>query len=138
MSIADDRPEIGAATPDEQETTGQFPCRPADFANLMLAGPGLRSRERARDQQADQAGIELKRQVLAQLSALDPEPEMFDLALNEIINQLGPPYGPVRGICLSVRNDWESACTSPQFLAWLLQEALSEDRGKRRGKKRAD
>lgn len=138
MSIADGTPEISTPDADEQETASTSPCRPADFARLMLAGPGLRSRQRARDQQADQAGIELKRQVLTELSALDPEPENFDLALDQIINQLGPPYGPVRGICLSVRNDWQATCTSPQFLAWLLQEAVSEDSGRRRGKQRAD
>jgi hypothetical protein len=68
---------------------------------------------------------------------LDPEPEDFDKALDQIIQELGPPYGPTRGICLAVRSDWEAACSSPQFVAWLLQEALREGAGQRRGKKRA-
>lgn len=138
MSLADSKLDTEMTEMDDQESAHHAPCRPSDFARLMLAGPGLRSRERARDQQADQAGIALKRQVLTELSALDPEPESFDIALDQIITQLGPPYGPVRGICLSVRNDWQAACSSPQFLAWLLQEAISEDRGPRRGKRRAD
>jgi hypothetical protein len=115
-----------------------LPCRPRDFANLMLAGPGLRTRQRARDQQADQAGLELKRRVLVQLAALDPDPQSVDVALEQIIMELGPPYGPTRSICLSVRSDWETACSAPQFVAWLLQEAVNAEERPRRGKQRAD
>ncbi len=126
-----------SAQGDEMVADG-YPCRPRDLANLLLAGPGLRSRQRARDQQADQAGIELKRQVLLRLAAVDPDPEDIETALDRIIREMGPPYGPTRGICLTVRNDWEVASSSPQFVAWLLQEALREGEGRRRGKKRAD
>ena len=121
-----------------ERTDAQLPCRPGDLANLLLAGPGLRSRQRARDQQADKAGIELKRQVLVRLAALDPEPEEFEATLEQIISEMGPPYGPTRGICLSIRGDWEAACSSPQFVAWLLQEAVRDNGDSRRGKKRAD
>ncbi len=114
------------------------PCRPRDLAQLMLAGPGLRTRQRARDQQADKAGIELKRQVLVRLAALDPEPADIIGALEQIISDIGPPYGPTRGVCLSIRSDWEAACTSPQFVTWLLQEAVRDGGGPRRGKQRAD
>lgn len=115
-----------------------YPCRPRDLANLLLAGPGLRSRQRARDQQADQAGIELKRQVLLRLSAIDPDPEDIETALDHIIRDMGPPYGPTRGICLNVRNDWETACSSPDFFAWLLNEALRDNQGEKKRKHRAD
>lgn len=127
-----------AGAQDNEPPSSPFPCRPRDLATLLLTGPGLRMRQRARDQQADQAGLDLKRTVLLQLVALDPDPEDFDKALDQIIKDGGPPYGPTRGICLSVRNDWEAACSSPQFVAWLLQEAIHEGTGQRRGKKRAD
>ncbi|HEY0736802.1 MAG TPA: hypothetical protein VGD69_17920 [Herpetosiphonaceae bacterium] len=115
----------------------EAPLRPADLAHLLLAGGDLLPRQRARDQQADLAGMELKRRVLHLLIALDPEPEELDAALDRIIAEIGPPFGPTRGICLNVRYDWEAACTSPQFIAWLIDEAVREGEGQRRGKKRA-
>lgn len=115
----------------------EAPLRPADLAHLLLAGGDLLPRQRARDQQADLAGMELKRRVLHLLIALDPEPEDLDAALDRIIAEIGPPFGPTRGICLNVRYDWEAACSSPQFIAWLIDEAVREGEGQRRGKKRA-
>lgn len=125
-----------SASPQPDEAA-QAPLRPADLAHLLLAGGDLLPRQRARDQQADLAGMELKRRVLHQLIALDPEPEDLDAALDQIIAEIGPPFGPTRGICLNVRYDWEAACSSPQFIAWLIDEAVREGQGQRRGKKRA-
>ncbi|MBV9786557.1 MAG: hypothetical protein JOZ51_00150 [Chloroflexi bacterium] len=125
-----------SASPQPDESA-QAPLRPADLAHLLLAGGDLLPRQRARDQQADLAGMELKRRVLHQLIALDPEPENLDAALDQIIAEIGPPFGPTRGICLNVRYDWEAACSSPQFIAWLIDEAVREGQGQRRGKKRA-
>ena len=113
------------------------PLRPKDLANLMLAGGELLPRQRARDQQADLAGMELKREVLVRLSALDPEPEEIDAALTQIIEAMGEPSGPTRGICLSIRYDWDAACQSPEFVAWLIHEALRESSGAPRKGKRA-
>jgi hypothetical protein len=123
------------AAPEQPASDAQL--RPADLAYFLLAGGDLLPRQRARDQQADLTGLELKRRVLHHLIALDPEPEAFDAALNQIIIELGPPYGPTRGICLNVRYDWEAAGASPQFVAWLIAEAVREGEGQRRGKKRA-
>lgn len=112
--------------------------RPADLAHLLLASGDMLPRQRARDQQADLAGMQLKRDVLERLVALDPEPADLDAALNQIIVDLGPPHGPTRGICLTIRYDWEAACASDEFVAWLLNEAIREGMGQRReGKKRA-
>ena len=113
------------------------PLRPKDLADLMLAGGELLPRQRARDQQADLAGMELKREALSRLSALDPEPEEIDAALQRIIDAMGEPSGPVRGICLSVRYDWDAACQSPEFVAWLIEEALRESSGTPRKGRRA-
>lgn len=132
MSGASDQPNERAAV-DRSEA----PLRPGDLAHLLLAGGDLLPRQRARDQQADLAGMELKRQALHRLIALDPEPDALDDALDRIIAELGPPYGPTRGICLNIRYDWEAACSSPQFVAWLLNEAVREGEGRPRGRKRA-
>lgn len=113
------------------------PLRPKDLANLLLAGGDLLPRQRARDQQADLAGMALKREVLHRLSALDPEPEAIDVALAQIIVDIGEPSGPTRGVCLNVRYDWEAACASPEFVVWLLDEALRESSGEPRKGKRA-
>lgn len=113
--------------------------RPADLAHLMLAGGELLPRQRARDQQSDLAGMEIKRAVLHRLVALDPEPDDLDAALDHIIADIGPPYGPTRGICLNVRYDWEAALAAPEFVAYLLNEAVREGVGeqRRKGKGRA-
>lgn len=121
----------------QPDDPAQAPLRPADLAHLLLAGGDLLPRQRARDQQADLAGMELKRRVLHLLIAIDPEPDDLDAALDRMIAEVGPPFGPTRGICLSVRYDWEAACSSPQFIAWLIDEAVREGEGQRRGKKRA-
>ena len=113
------------------------PLRPKDLADLMLAGGELLPRQRARDQQADLAGIALKRAILTRLSALDPEPEELDAALARIVETMDGPSGPVRGICLNIRYDWESACQSPEFVAWLLNQAVEQSSGVRRKGKRA-
>lgn len=110
--------------------------RPSNLAHLLLAGGDLLPRQRARDQQADLVGMELKRDVLQRLAALDPEPNALDAALQHIIEDVGPPYGPTRGICLNIRYDWDAAVTSPDFVAWLLDEAVREGQGERRRKGR--
>jgi hypothetical protein len=109
------------------------PLRPRDLALLLLASSDLRPRQRARDQQADLAGMELKRRVLDRVAALDPEPDEFDLALLRIIDDFGPPLGPTRAIATTVRDEWRMACASPEWVAHLIAEAAteSEEGGKR-------
>jgi hypothetical protein len=98
--------------------------RPADVATLLLASGELLPRRRARDQQADVAGLELKRRVLDLLVALDPEPGELELALGRIVELIGPPFGPTRAICASVRDDWEAAAMAPELVDWLVAQAL--------------
>jgi hypothetical protein len=112
------------------------PLRPAQFAMLLLASGDLRPRQRARDQQADLAGLELKRLVLDRLAGLDPEPEQLEAALVRIVEQLGPASGPARAIAQIVREEWQAACATPDLVTHLLGEALrqsgaAEDRGRR-------
>ncbi|NTU78305.1 MAG: hypothetical protein HGA45_02695 [Chloroflexales bacterium] len=116
------------------------PIRPADLALFLLASGETLPRKRARDQQADIAGLELKRRVLDLLVAYDPEPDTLELCLARIVEELGPPTGPTRGICSSIRDEWEMAAATPGFIDWLLDQALFESQrsgekgGKRRGK----
>jgi hypothetical protein len=109
--------------------------RPRDLALLLLASGELLPRQRARDQQADRAGLALKRQMLGRLTALDPEAEELEAALLRIIEEIGPPTGPTRAIALSFREEWQAASASPDLVSHLLAQAMHpEPRGKRNGR----
>ena len=113
--------------------------RPRDLALLMLASGDLMPRQRARDQQADLAGLELKRRVLDRLATLDPDPIGMEAALVQIVEEIGPPQGPTRAIAAGIRDDWWSACAAPEWVAQLLADAtnrsLPESEGRRRGRR---
>jgi hypothetical protein len=113
--------------------------RPKDMALLLLASGDLLPRQRARDQQADISGSALKARILNELVSLDPEPAQMEAALEQIITLLGEPSGPTRAIAVSVLEEWQAACASPQFVEWLLaqavQEGLTPTEGRRRGRK---
>jgi hypothetical protein len=112
------------------------PLRPRDFAVLLLSSGDVTPRQRARDQQADRAGLALKRRVLNALVAIDPEPEDLEAALLAIVEELGPPGGPTRAIALALVEEWRAASATPEWLAHLLGEAVrgSEAEGRRRGR----
>ncbi len=104
----------------------QSDMRPSDLALFLLASGENQPRKRARDQQADIAGLELKRHVLDLLIAADPEPAELDSALMRIIAELGAPTGPTRAICVTIREEWEAAALAPGFTEWLIDQALRE------------
>ncbi|HYT94657.1 MAG TPA: hypothetical protein VEL76_38430 [Gemmataceae bacterium] len=104
---------------------GEEPLRPRDLALLLLASGDLRPRQRARDQQADTAGLDLKRRVLDCLAALDPEPAELEAALVRIIEEMGPPLGPTRAIATLVRDEWQTACLAPEWILHLLHEGTA-------------
>ena len=112
--------------------------RPSELALFLLASGENQPRKRARDQQADIAGLELKRYVLNLLIAADPEPTELDAALMHIITELGAPTGPTRAICVTIREEWEAAALAPGFTEWLIDQALreSENPAGRTGKRR--
>src|SRR5262245_21805702 len=99
--------------------------RPRDLAVLLLASRELRARQRARDQRADTAGLDLKRRVLERLVARDPDPAEIEAALLHIIQELGPPSGPTRAIAAMVREEWLAACVSPEWVGKLVEEAVA-------------
>jgi hypothetical protein len=112
------------------------PLRPRDLAVLLLASGDLLPRQRARDQQADLAGMLLKRRVLDRLAALDPEPAELEAALMHIVEEIGPPAGPTRASALSIREEWQAAAASPEWVAQLLGDALRESaEGTRHGRR---
>jgi hypothetical protein len=112
------------------------PLRPRDLAVLLLSSPDAMPRQRARDQQADRAGLELRRRVLSALIALDPEAAELEAALLAIVEEMGAPSGPPRAIALSVYEEWQAAVANPGALLHFLGEAIrdSEGEGNRRGR----
>jgi len=114
------------------------PLRPRDLAMLLLASGDLLPRQRARDQQADIAGLELKRRVLDRLAALDPEPSAMKAVLFRIVEEIGNPYGPSRAIASVVEDEWQAACSAPERVAQLLADAAAqsnEEKRSRRGRR---
>ncbi len=112
--------------------------RPRDLALLLLASGDLLPRQRARDQQADRAGNDLKRRILEHLAALDPEPADLDATLFRLVEEIGPPPGPTRAVAAVVRDEWLAACSSPEWVAQLLGEAAAAgEREERRGRRLA-
>jgi hypothetical protein len=109
--------------------------RPRDFALLLLAAGGAPPRQRARDQQADHAGLELQRRLLNAVAALDPEPEEMEAALLAAVEDLGPPTGPTRSVALLLLEEWHTASATPNWTEFLLAEAMrgTETEGKPRG-----
>jgi hypothetical protein len=109
--------------------------RPKDFALFLLGSTEAAPRQRARDQQADAAGLELKRKVLVELVARDPEPDEVEAALVDIVDALGPPTGPTRAVALGVLDEWRFAASSPGWVPHLLGEAVSPPREKKRNRR---
>jgi hypothetical protein len=103
--------------------------RPRDFALLLLASGDVAPRQRARDQQADRAGLELKRRVLSALVELGPEPEGLEAALLAVVEELGPPTGPTRAIARALVEEWQLASATPGWVAHLLGEAVKGPAG---------
>lgn len=109
--------------------------RPRDLALLLLAAGARPPRLRARDQQPDLAGLALRRRLLDRLAALDPEPDDLDATLQQLVDELGPPTGPLRALALSFREEWQAACTQPEFLDHLLNEAAAQSEEEQRGRR---
>jgi hypothetical protein len=131
-------PENPSDTSGLRPDARQPALRPRDLAVLLLASGDLTPRKRARDQQADQFGLLLKRRVLDRLAALDPEPDELERTLGQIIEEMGAPTGPTRAIALTIRDDWQAAAAAPEWVAHLLNEAVRESaEGPRRGRQPA-
>ena len=121
---------------DPERPANAEPPRPRDLALLLLASGDLLPRQRARDQQADRAGLALKKRVLEELAALDPEPEELEAVLMQVVETIGPPTGPTRALAVSFREEWRAACAAPEWTAHLLGEALrAGEEGGERGRR---
>jgi hypothetical protein len=109
------------------------PLRPRDFALLLLGSGEVLPRQRARDQQADRAGLDLKRRILNELVGRDPEPEELEALLMDVVEQIGPPTGPTRAVAALILGEWRTAVAVPGWVEHLLGEALHKPSRARSG-----
>ena len=108
---------------------------PRQLAVLLLASGESLPRQRARDQQADVTGSELKQRVLQRLIELDPEAEELLGTLEKIIIELGEPTGPTRAIARMISEDFAALCNNPQLAEWLVTSAVQEQTAESSGDK---
>jgi hypothetical protein len=97
--------------------------RPRDLALLVLSSGELSGRQRLRSQTPDQVGLALKRQLLERLASLDPEPGELEATLARLIDDLGPPSGPIRALALSFRDEWQALPANSEWVRHLRAEA---------------
>ena len=98
--------------------------RPAEFCALereLVAGMAMRKKRNVKMELAQR----LKVALLEHIEALDPEPQAFTAALGEAILAVsdGVSTGPAQAVASDLQMDWEMACTSPGFVAWLRTAA---------------
>ena len=105
--------------------------RPKDIALFLLGSGETGPRQRARDQQADAAGLDLKRRVLTEVVARDPDPDGLEAALLEIVDAFGPPTGPTRAVARSVLEEWRFAASAAGWVPHLLGEAVNPPQRKK-------
>lgn len=104
--------------------------RPRDLALLLLSSGELLPRQRLRSQSPDAAGLQMKRRLLERLAELDPEANDLEATLTRLIDELGPPAGPVRALAIGFRDDWRGLASNPEWLKQLRAEAAQQcDRG---------
>jgi hypothetical protein len=111
----------------EPDQTPMNRVRPGDFARILLAASGSPPRPRARDQQADIAGVALRQRVLNRLIVLDPDSEALEAALLAVIMEFGEPAGPTRGVCTAIHQEWEMARIQPEYWTFLVGQALQPE-----------
>ena len=100
--------------------------RPRDLALLLLASEELRPRKRLRSQYPDNLGMELKRSLLQRVADLDPEADELESILARLIDEMGPPPGPIRAQAVGFRDDWRGLKANPDWLEQLREEAARE------------
>lgn len=103
--------------------------RPAEICAFLLQAMGAsegRRQRRKRDTTPDALGMEIKRGLLAEIVAADPDVEEFDAWLFARV-QAEPAAGATRAMALQIRDEWEFAVATPGFRAWLGSGAPSDD-----------
>jgi hypothetical protein len=109
------------------------PTRPAVVCGALLAALEAsegRRRRRKRDTTPDAIGMTLKRDLLSQAVAEDPDPERFEAWLLQscLAGAESASMGAMRAMAKEVLVEWRLAASLADFRAWLERGAPSEDR----------
>jgi hypothetical protein len=105
-------------------------ARPSVICRELLAALEAsegRRRRRKRDTTPDAIGLALKRALLEQAVADDPEPAAFEGWLLQRCLSAGGEAGAMRAMALDVLAEWRLATSVPEFSAWLDRGAPSDD-----------
>jgi hypothetical protein len=105
-------------------------ARPATVCGELLAALDAsegRRRRRKRDTTPDAIGMAIKRTLLEQAVAEDPEPADFEGWLLQRCLGAGGEAGAVRAMALEVLAEWNLARCVPAFGDWLGRGAPSDD-----------
>ena len=108
-------------------------ARPAHVCRALLAALEAsegRRRRRKRDTTPDAIGLAIKRNLLEQAVAEDPEPEAFEqwlLSRSVAFEAENQPTGAVAAMARSVYEEWRLAQRQGNFREWLADGAPSED-----------
>ena len=105
-------------------------ARPAVVCRELLAALEAsegRRRRRKRDTTPDAIGLGIKRALLENAVAADPEPAAFEGWLLERCLAAGGEAGATRAMALEVLAEWRLASSLPEFGRWLDHGAPSDD-----------
>src|SRR5205807_7886103 len=99
---------------------GIGPLRPAEFCALERQLVAARARRKKRNVKMGPVH-QLKVELLEYTGAADPDPPLFSAALAEAVVAVtrGPGTGPAQAVASDLQMDWNLACNSPGFVAWL-------------------
>lgn len=100
------------------------PLRPAEFCALerqLVAAMAMRKKRNVKMAPVQQ----LKVALLEYIETADPDPPLFSAALAEAVVAVtqGPGTGPAQAVASDLQMDWNLACASPGFVAWLRNAA---------------
>lgn len=106
------------------DADGLGPIRPAEFCALerrLVAGMAMRKKRRVEIGPVQQ----LKVQLLEHVESADPDPANFKATLAEAVIAVshGPGTGPAQAVASDLEMDWNMACQSQGFVAWLRTAA---------------
>ncbi len=104
--------------------------RPAGFCRELLAALQAsdgRRRRRKRDTTPDAIGMSMKRGLLEEVIAADPEPDAFEDWLFQRCLAAGPGSGGLQAMALSIAEEWKLAEQVDEFRDWLAEGAPSDD-----------
>jgi hypothetical protein len=104
--------------------------RPAEFCRELLATIDAsegRRRRRKRDTTPDAIGLTLKRDLIIEAIAADPDDDLFEDWLFERCLGAADGSGGLRAMALSIFEEWRFATEAEEFRNWLAAGAPSDD-----------